>query len=64
MGLCVSPILSLLLFHADLCVDDSESYDGAPVGVQFVGRRLQEERMLTLAEYLGKEITKEAEGRA
>jgi amidase len=31
------------------------------VGVQFVGRRLQEEKMLTLAEYLGEEISKTAE---
>jgi hypothetical protein len=31
------------------------------VGVQFVGRRLQEEKMLTLAEYLGDEISKTAE---
>ncbi|KAJ5603884.1 hypothetical protein N7537_006840 [Penicillium hordei] len=43
---------------------DAESYDGAPVGVQLVGRRLQEEKMLTLAEYLGKEITQDAEERA
>lgn len=64
MGLCVSPILSQLLFHADPCVDDAESYDGAPVGVQLVGRRLQEEKMLTIAEYLGKEIAQDAEDRA
>jgi Asp-tRNAAsn/Glu-tRNAGln amidotransferase A subunit and related amidases len=64
VGLCVFPIPSLLLFHADSSVDDAESYDGAPVGVQLVGRRLQEEKMLTLAEYLGKEITQDAEERA
>lgn len=58
------PILSQLLFHADRCVDDAESYDGAPVGVQLVGRRLQEEKMLTLAEYLGKEIAQDAKERA
>ncbi|KAJ5405205.1 hypothetical protein N7465_006489 [Penicillium sp. CMV-2018d] len=40
---------------------DAESYDGAPVGVQLVGRRFQEEKMLTLAEYLGKEIAQDAE---
>ncbi|KAJ5650657.1 uncharacterized protein N7484_004380 [Penicillium longicatenatum] len=36
---------------------DAETYDGAPVGVQLMGRRLQEEKILTLAEYVGKEIT-------
>ncbi|OGE49291.1 hypothetical protein PENARI_c022G03818 [Penicillium arizonense] len=43
---------------------DAETYDGAPVGVQFVGRRLQEEKMLTLAEYLGEEIARDAKGSA
>ncbi|KAJ6128877.1 hypothetical protein N7471_010094 [Penicillium samsonianum] len=42
---------------------DAEAYDGAPVGVQLVGRRLQEEKMLTLAEYLGEEIAQDAEER-
>ncbi|KAJ5129617.1 uncharacterized protein N7515_005656 [Penicillium bovifimosum] len=37
----------------------AEIYDGAPVGVQLVGRRLQEEKMLTLAEYLGDEIARD-----
>ncbi|CEO60746.1 hypothetical protein PMG11_05301 [Penicillium brasilianum] len=40
---------------------DADTYHGAPVGVQFVGRRLQEEKMLTLAEYIGDEISKTAE---
>jgi amidase len=31
---------------------DAEMYDGAHVSVQLVGRRLQEEKMLALAEYL------------
>ncbi|KAJ5634502.1 hypothetical protein N7528_002344 [Penicillium herquei] len=35
---------------------DAETYDGAPVGIQLVGRRLQEEKMLTLAEYIGGEV--------
>ncbi|KAJ9640388.1 hypothetical protein H2201_002564 [Coniosporium apollinis] len=32
---------------------DPEIYDGAHVAVQLVGRRLQEEKMLAIAEYLG-----------
>ncbi|KAL4784329.1 amidase signature domain-containing protein [Aspergillus varians] len=32
---------------------DAEVYDGAPAGVQLLGRRLQEEKMLVLAEYVG-----------
>lgn len=41
-------------------VDDVDTYDGAPVGIQLLGRRLQEEKMLTIAEYLGQEIAKDA----
>jgi amidase len=32
---------------------DAEVYDGAFVGLQLVGRRLHEERLLALAEMLG-----------
>ena len=32
---------------------DPEIYDGAHVAVQLVGRRLQEEKVLALAEYVG-----------
>ncbi|CAG7937487.1 unnamed protein product [Penicillium nalgiovense] len=42
---------------------DAEAYDGAPVAVQLVGRRLQEEKMLTLAEYLGEEIARDTKER-
>ncbi|KAJ5347305.1 hypothetical protein MYU51_004263 [Penicillium brevicompactum] len=37
---------------------DAETYDGAPVGIQLVGRRFSEEKILTLAEYLGGEIAR------
>ena len=33
-------------------IDDPEVYDGAHVSVQIVGRRLQEEKVLALAEYV------------
>ena len=32
---------------------DPELYHGAPVAVQLVGRRLQEEKVLALSEYVG-----------
>ncbi|RAK97695.1 putative general amidase GmdA [Aspergillus ibericus CBS 121593] len=35
---------------------DAEAYDGAPAGIQLFGRRLQEEKILVLAEYLGEKI--------
>ncbi|KAI9712711.1 MAG: Acetamidase [Bogoriella megaspora] len=35
---------------------DSEIYDGAHVSIQIVGRRLQEEKMLALAEYVSNEV--------
>ena len=37
--------------------DDPSIYDGASVGVQLVGRRLQEEKVLTMAEYIGKALS-------
>jgi len=36
--------------------DDPAIYDGTHVGVQIVGRRLQEEKMLALAEYVGRAV--------
>lgn len=38
--------------------DDPEIYDGAHVSLQLVGRRLQEEKVLAIAEYVGKAIGK------
>ncbi|KAF1972622.1 amidase [Bimuria novae-zelandiae CBS 107.79] len=35
---------------------DPEIYDGAHVSLQLVGRRLQEEKMLAIAEYVGKVV--------
>ncbi|KAE8150954.1 amidase signature domain-containing protein [Aspergillus avenaceus] len=36
---------------------DPEVYDSAPVGLQLVGRRLQEEKMLVLADYISQELS-------
>ena len=36
--------------------DDADMYDGAHVGVQIVGRRLQEEKVLALAELAGRAL--------
>lgn len=41
-----------------IILDDPEIYDGAHVSLQIVGRRLQEEKMLAVAEYIGKAIGK------
>jgi amidase len=38
--------------------DDPVIYDGAHVGLQIVGRRLKEEKILAIAEYVGKLIGK------
>lgn len=40
-----------------LCIDDPEIYDGACVGVQLVGGRLEGEKMLVLAVYIGDAVT-------
>jgi Asp-tRNA(Asn)/Glu-tRNA(Gln) amidotransferase A subunit family amidase len=43
----------------EFCViDDPEIFDGAHVSVQLVGRRLQEEKMIALAEYVGEALRK------
>lgn len=39
-------------------LDDADVFDGAPAGIQLFGRRLQEEKILVLAEYLGEKIRK------
>jgi amidase len=39
-----------------LGVDDPEIFDGAHVSVQLVGRRLEEEKMLAIAEYVGNTV--------
>ena len=38
--------------------DDPEIYHGAAVGLQVVGRRLQEERVLELTELIGEAIAR------
>lgn len=38
----------------DIRIDDPEAYHGAPVAVQVVGRRLTEERIMEIAEEIGK----------
>lgn len=38
---------------------DAEAYDGAPVAVQIVGRRLTEERIMAIAEEIGKLLENE-----
>ena len=38
---------------ANCHADDPELYDGAHVSIQIVGRRLEEEKMLAIAEYVG-----------
>lgn len=35
-------------------VDDPDAYHGAPVAVQIIGRRLTEERVMAIAEEVGR----------
>lgn len=53
---CESPCSQGTGITANGLADDAEIYDGAPVAVQLVGRRFQEEKMLVLAEHIGAEI--------
>ena len=41
-----------------MIIDDPATFNGAHVGVQLIGRRLQEEKVLALAEHVGNAITK------
>ena len=43
---------------ADHRLDDADAYDGAPAGLQLIGRRLQEEKVLTLADYISANVPK------
>jgi Asp-tRNA(Asn)/Glu-tRNA(Gln) amidotransferase A subunit family amidase len=46
--------LEIIFFEANKnFIDKPEVFDGAPVAIQIVGRRLQEEKTLALAEYIG-----------
>jgi amidase len=40
-------------------IDDPEIYDGAPVALQLVGRRLEEEKMLALGELVAEALKKQ-----
>lgn len=43
---------------------DPEIYHGAHIAVQLVGRRLQEEKVLALSEYIGGAIAESKESRS
>ncbi|TVY31478.1 Acetamidase [Lachnellula occidentalis] len=51
---CEFSIPGLGSFMLMVYVDDPEAYDGAPVAVQIVGRRLTEERIMAIAEEIGR----------
>lgn len=36
-----------------IMIDDVRDYEGAPVGLQLIGRQYEEEKILVLAEYIG-----------
>jgi amidase len=38
----------------NILVDDPEAYHGAPVAVQIIGRRLTEQRIMEIAEEVGR----------
>ena len=38
-------------------LDDTDLYDGAHVAIQIVGRRLQEEKVLAIAEHIGSALS-------
>ena len=53
---------SLFLFSkADILIDDPSAYHGAPVAVQIIGRRLTEERVMSIAEEVGRLLGNEVE---
>jgi hypothetical protein len=49
-GRCVKLLYEMCGGYADRRIDDSEIFKGAPVGLQVMCRRLQEEKVLDLVE--------------
>jgi len=45
-------------FGSELTVDDPEKYDGGPVGLQVIGRRFEEEKVLDILEIIAQTIGK------
>lgn len=43
----------------DFLADDPDAYHGAPVAVQIIGRRLTEERIMAIAEEVGRVLGNE-----
>lgn len=56
-GLNVSPRYIYQGSFSNSRKDNAGIYHGAPVAVQLLGRRLDEERILTLAEHIYKALT-------
>jgi Asp-tRNA(Asn)/Glu-tRNA(Gln) amidotransferase A subunit family amidase len=52
VSICLSA-LYIVYTHSHFS-DDPEAYHGAPVAVQIIGRRLTEERIMAIAEEIGK----------
>lgn len=51
---CQLLCISLCYRGTNSVSDDPEAYHGAPVAVQIVGRRLTEEKILVIAEEVGR----------
>ena len=43
------PLFDCVVANVCMYVDDPEAFDGSPVAVQIIGRRLQEEQVLAAA---------------
>lgn len=52
----VSRPFQTLLKRILTLLDDPEIYHGAPIGLQLFGRRLEEEKIITIAEYLSEKV--------
>ena len=54
---CKSPAPKKNSYDLIEFTDDADLYDGAHVAVQIIGRRLQEEKVLALAEHIGSALS-------
>jgi amidase len=57
---CINTTL-FLFSEADIPIDDPSAYHGAPVAVQIIGRRLTEERVMSIAEEVGRLLGNEVD---
>jgi Asp-tRNA(Asn)/Glu-tRNA(Gln) amidotransferase A subunit family amidase len=56
MSVIRSVMMSVLSSYALLILDDPEKYEGGPVGLQVIGRKFEEEKILDILEIIAQTL--------